>query len=187
MPLFFRWSVVIWPWNAKETIKQVIRKFEFLNNVTWSVKISLITLRYNGFKFSMCHNYYLALIAVDSIEFNKSQYCFVNECTIKINDFNVLLNIINNTEDWITATNIDPTKDRSTLAVSHDRYCADFTIAILNSSLVCTELLIGVDQANNDNSALVASEDEQYADFFSHKNSLQGRREGGFQGFQETP
>ena len=120
----------------------------------------------------MCHNYYLALIAVDSIEFNESQYCFVNECTIKINDFNVLLNIINKIGDWITATSIDPTKDKSTLAVIHDRYCAEFTIAILTTSLVCAELLIVVDQANNDNSALATSENEQCADFFSHKNSL---------------
>ena len=32
-------------------------------------------------------------------------YCFVNECTIRIRELRVLLNIINNTGDWIIATN----------------------------------------------------------------------------------
>ena len=32
-------------------------------------------------------------------------YCFVNECTIRIKESNVLLNIINRTADWIAATN----------------------------------------------------------------------------------
>ena len=32
-------------------------------------------------------------------------YCFVNECTIRIKESNVLLSIINKTADWITATN----------------------------------------------------------------------------------
>ena len=36
---------------------------------------------------------------------NEDQYCFVDECTIRINDSNVLLNIINNTGDWIMVTN----------------------------------------------------------------------------------
>jgi len=35
----------------------------------------------------------------------EDDYCFVDECTIRINDSNVLLNIINSTGDWITATN----------------------------------------------------------------------------------
>ena len=101
------------------------------------------------------------------IEFNQSQYCFVNECTIKINDSSVLLNIINKIGDWITATNTDLTKDRSTLAVTHDRYCADFTIAILTASLVCAELPIVADQTDDK-----SAEDKQCADFFSHKNCL---------------
>ena len=36
---------------------------------------------------------------------DQDQYCIVDECTIRINDSNVLLNIINNTGDWIMATN----------------------------------------------------------------------------------
>ena len=32
-------------------------------------------------------------------------YCFVNECTIRIEESNVLLNVINNTGDWVIATN----------------------------------------------------------------------------------
>ena len=32
-------------------------------------------------------------------------YCFVNECTIRIKESNVLLNVINNTGDWVIATN----------------------------------------------------------------------------------
>ena len=33
-------------------------------------------------------------------------YCFVNECTIRIKESNVLLSIINKTADWIIATKI---------------------------------------------------------------------------------
>ena len=40
-----------------------------------------------------------------SISLNESDYCFVNECTIRIKESNVLLNIINKTADWIAATN----------------------------------------------------------------------------------
>ena len=40
-----------------------------------------------------------------SISLNESGYCFVNECTIRIKESNVLLNIINKTADWIAATN----------------------------------------------------------------------------------
>ena len=39
-----------------------------------------------------------------SISLNGSGYCFVNECTIRIKESNVLLNIINKTADWILAT-----------------------------------------------------------------------------------
>ena len=83
----------------------------------------------------------------------------------------MLPNIINKIGDWIAATNTDLIKDRSTLAVTYDRYCADFTIAILTASLVYAELPIVVDQTD-DKSALATSEDEQYAVFFSHKNCL---------------
>ena len=40
-----------------------------------------------------------------SISLNESSgYCYVNECTIRIKESNVLLNIINKTADWIAAT-----------------------------------------------------------------------------------
>ena len=39
-----------------------------------------------------------------SISLNESGYCLVNECTIRIKESNVLLNIINKTSDWIAAT-----------------------------------------------------------------------------------
>ena len=41
----------------------------------------------------------------DSVILPVESYCFVNECTIRIKESNVLLNVINNTGDWITATN----------------------------------------------------------------------------------
>ena len=40
-----------------------------------------------------------------SISLNEGDYCFVNECTIRIKESNVLLNVINKTADWIIATN----------------------------------------------------------------------------------
>ena len=39
-----------------------------------------------------------------SISLNDGDYCFVNECTIRIKESNVLLNVINKTADWIAAT-----------------------------------------------------------------------------------
>ena len=41
----------------------------------------------------------------DSVILPVESYCFVNECTIRIKESNVLLNVINNTGDWIIATN----------------------------------------------------------------------------------
>ena len=40
----------------------------------------------------------------DSMTIPLGSYCFVNECTIRIEESNVLLNVINNTGDWIIAT-----------------------------------------------------------------------------------
>ena len=36
---------------------------------------------------------------------NETGYCFLNECTIRIIEDNVSLNIINRTREWITASN----------------------------------------------------------------------------------
>ena len=41
----------------------------------------------------------------DSVILPLESYCFVNECTIRIKESNVLLNVINNTGDWVIATN----------------------------------------------------------------------------------
>ena len=41
----------------------------------------------------------------DSMMIPLESCCFVNECTIRIEESNVLLNVINNTGDWIIATN----------------------------------------------------------------------------------
>ena len=41
----------------------------------------------------------------DSVILPLESYCFVNECTIRIKESNVLLNVINITGDWIIATN----------------------------------------------------------------------------------
>ena len=35
----------------------------------------------------------------------QESYCFVNECTIRIKISNVVLNVVNNTEDWLLASN----------------------------------------------------------------------------------
>ena len=72
--------------------------------------VLLIVLATGGFVLGVSGNCSPSLLTVqyddiDSVEITKSQYCFVNECTIRINDSNVLLNIINNTGDWIMATN----------------------------------------------------------------------------------
>ena len=41
----------------------------------------------------------------NSVMIPLESYCFVNECTIRIEESNVLLSIINNTGDWVIATN----------------------------------------------------------------------------------
>ena len=41
----------------------------------------------------------------DSVIIPLESYCFVNECTIRIEESIVLLNVINNTGDWVIATN----------------------------------------------------------------------------------
>ena len=39
------------------------------------------------------------------IELQRKSYCFVNECTIRIKESDVLLNVINDTEGWLIVTN----------------------------------------------------------------------------------
>ena len=54
------------------------------------------------------------------ISLNDSEYCFVNDCTIRLKESNVSLSIINKTADWITATN---STDLFTLVLV-DSYCS---------------------------------------------------------------
>ena len=42
----------------------------------------------------------------DSVMIPLESHCFVNECTIRIEESNVLLSVINNTGNWIIATNV---------------------------------------------------------------------------------
>ena len=44
---------------------------------------------------------------------------------------------------------------------------SNYTVAILTASLVCTTLLIGVHQANDEKSSLVTMADEYCAGFFN--------------------
>ena len=41
----------------------------------------------------------------DTVMITRSQYCFVNNCSIRIKHSNMILSIFNNTGDWIMATN----------------------------------------------------------------------------------
>ena len=56
-----------------------------------------------------------------SILLNENGYCYVNECTIRIKESNVLLNIINETADWIAATN---TTILFTIHATSNNYCS---------------------------------------------------------------
>ena len=58
----------------------------------------------------------------DWISLNETGYCFVNECTIRIKESNVLLNIINKTTNWIVA--INATNLFTVPATSSDSYCS---------------------------------------------------------------
>ena len=64
----------------------------------------------------------------DSVILPVESYCFVNECIIRLKESNVLLNVINNTGDWIIATNTTNTF----IAVINDNInnCSSHTEAI---------------------------------------------------------
>ena len=57
------------------------------------------------------------------ISLNDSEYCFVNECTIRLKEFNVSLSIINKTADWITVTN-STNLFTLVLVASSNSYCS---------------------------------------------------------------
>ena len=115
--------------------------------------VLLIVLATGGFVLGVIGNCSPSLLTVqyddiDSVEITKSQYCFVNECTIRINDSNVLLNIINNTGDWIMATNttnlfIAPnngTKCKSPL----DHSVVMFTFLVIVGSIIISSSSINI-------------------------------------------
>ena len=58
-----------------------------------------------------------------SISLNDTEYCFVNECTIRIKESNVLLNIINKTTNWIVAIS-NATNLFTVPATASDSYCS---------------------------------------------------------------
>ena len=59
----------------------------------------------------------------DWISLNDTEYCFVNECTIRIKASNVLLNIINKTTNWIVAIS-NATNLFTVPAIASDSYCS---------------------------------------------------------------
>ena len=83
-----------------------------------------------------------------SISLNKSEYCLLNECTIRIKESNVLLNIINETADWIAATNstnlftIPVTSNDSVIHCSEessdDMDLTLFIFYIVATSIICS-------------------------------------------------
>jgi len=84
----------------------------------------------------------------DNIEVTESQYCIVDECTIRINDSNVILNIINNTADWIMATNttnlfIVP-NDGTRCESPFDHSVVMFTFLVIVGSIIISSSSINI-------------------------------------------
>ena len=89
----------------------------------------------------------------DSVILPVETYCFVNECTIRIKESNVLMNVINNTGDWIIATNItnmltifinDSINNCSSDDTGANSYHYDTTLYIIQFILGCVGLITGV-------------------------------------------
>ena len=86
-----------------------------------------------------------------SISLNGSDYCFVNECTIRIKESNVLLNIINKTTDWIAATDSTDLFITAPVTSSHNNCSKEdgrditsfifFTVAIF---VICTSSSLNI-------------------------------------------
>ena len=88
-----------------------------------------------------------------SISLNESVYCFVNECTIRIKESNVLLNIINKTADWIAATNTTNLFTIHITSNNSDIYCSgessddrDLTLFIFYT--IATFIICGLSSLN---------------------------------------
>ena len=85
-----------------------------------------------------------------SISINGSGYCFVNESTIKIKESNVILNIINKTADWITAT--DSTNLFTVPVTSSHNNCSEeeggditsFTFFTVATFVICTSSSLNI-------------------------------------------
>ena len=89
----------------------------------------------------------------DSVVLPPESYCFVNECTIRIKESNVSLNIINITGEWITATNTSNTftafingsiNNCSSDETGTNAYQFDTTIYIIQFILCSVGILAGV-------------------------------------------
>ena len=85
-----------------------------------------------------------------SISLNRSGYCFVNECTIRIKESNVLLNIINKTADWIAATNstdlftVPVTSNHNNCSGEDGRDITLFTFFTVATFIICTSSSLNI-------------------------------------------
>ena len=79
-----------------------------------------------------------------SISIIGSGYCFVNECTIRIKESNVLLNIINKNADWIAVTDstdlftVPVTSSHNNCSEEDGRDITSFTFFTVATFIVCT-------------------------------------------------
>ena len=91
----------------------------------------------------------------DSVMIPLGSYCFVNECTIRIEELNVLLNVINNTGDWIIATNAthlfttfvnDSSNTCSSADTDHgtNLYQLDTELYVIRMIAFCAGIIAGV-------------------------------------------
>ena len=99
-----------------------------MDNVTWLIRylcncLSFCLLCFISVQGEQCSSEIAELLQHENwISLNDSEsYCFVNDCTIRLKESNVLLSIINKTTDWITATN---STDLFTLVLVNSGYCS---------------------------------------------------------------
>ena len=83
----------------------------------------LPTICFNSVQGEQCSTEIAELLQHENwiISLNDSEYCFVNDCTIRLKESNVSLSIINKTTDWITATN---STNLFTLVLVDSGYCS---------------------------------------------------------------
>ena len=95
-----------------------------MDSVTWLIQncLSFCLLCFISVQGEQCSSEIAELLQHENwISLNDSEYCFVNDCTIRLKESNVSLSIINKTTDWITATN---STDLFTLVLVDSGYCS---------------------------------------------------------------